>query len=331
MSIYVNGQNRAAFISYNFQGINLGFIQRAKLLLNNYFTTQFSTGAAPQMPLYGGVSQAIAGLIAPPPGYGPAAINQAISLLAQFFSFGISQNPYSFAQSPYSEIGPAKPAQTSQIASLFNALFVFQFKFTPVSMKKFIKKEKVSGKDKFAISSCRGGKLSNLNNSDHLKLAIWDLMKRKKVRNFNKLAKLLKSEYGIEAKVTTVQGRKALKFSNGAMIVDGNGNGALDMSDYNFKGAIKDIEKRWGMKADQILSKAKELTKSGLSFEEAIDYLKSGGTNFSALPQLQAIGISGNFLSALQQFNAFSFAQRPFFPIQQISMMFLSAWLLASP
>ncbi len=206
----------------------------------------------------------------------------------------------------------------------------------------------MSGTDKFAThKSCRTGKHnpSNLNNSDHIKLALWDMFqKAKKTRggfkslgsDWNAIAKRLKEEYGINAKVVTVKTKsgdsiKALKFENGAIIADGAGDGQLDMGDYNFKGAIQDLEKRWGMKADQILSKAKELTKAGLSFEQAIDYLKSGGNTFAALPQLQTMGIPGNFISSLQQFNSFSFANRPFFPIQQISMMFISAWLLASP
>ncbi|MBI2372658.1 MAG: hypothetical protein HYV07_01535 [Deltaproteobacteria bacterium] len=168
----------------------------------------------------------------------------------------------------------------------------------PMSLGNFQRVQQADGVDKFAThQACRTGKdnPSNLNNSDHIKLALYDLLNKqestrggfKSFANPEDLAKKLKDEYGIKAEVTTVKSKegdelKALKFENGAVFADGAGDGQLDMGDYNFKGAIEDIEKRYGAKADDLIGAMKET-------KEATD--KS--------PFLQAFGVENAYQSAL--------------------------------
>jgi hypothetical protein len=103
--------------------------------------------------------------------------------------------------------------------------------------------------DEFGVVGMGMGKnhRSNLANSPEVVLALNNILKGKGNMKSEKVKELLSSEYGIEAEVTEINGRKALQFANGDFIVDGNGNGGLDMNDYNFKGAVQAIQDRFGI------------------------------------------------------------------------------------
>lgn len=68
------------------------------------------------------------------------------------------------------------------------------------------------------------------------------------------LAYTLKSQYGMNASVDTVNGHKAVKFPNGDYIGDGNGNGLIDASEYNFKDATAKIQQNYGLNSDMFNS-----------------------------------------------------------------------------
>ena len=126
--------------------------------------------------------------------------------------------------------------------------------------------------DKFAVAStCRGNRASpsNMNNSPHVTLAIYDILSQKGNKHLTpaKLAQKLQEQYGIHAEVTTIKddkgkAHKALKFDNGDIFADGNGNGLLEVKDYNFKGAIEDIKARYGVEATDV-EKLKQIVEGG--------------------------------------------------------------------
>ncbi len=132
------------------------------------------------------------------------------------------------------------------------------------------------GDDKFAVhQSCVSnvvGNPSNMNNSDHIALAINDVLKNSsevrdgtsfKAMKPEDLKKKLKDEYGIDSELTKVKDKNgteiaALKFSNGAVFADGAGDGKLDTGDYNFAGKVAEIEKKYGVSADELVKGMKD-------------------------------------------------------------------------
>lgn len=103
---------------------------------------------------------------------------------------------------------------------------------------------------------------SNLANSNEVVLALHQILEKNKgkLMKMEDVQKKLLEDYGIKAEVTEIKGRKALKFENGDFIVDSNGNGGLDMSDYKFKEAIKAIEEKYGI-TPETFDKMAELDK----------------------------------------------------------------------
>ncbi len=331
MSIQFNS-NLGIQSVFNFQMISFNQIQRAQNLLSRFFTTGFNA-VQPNYNLAQTPYLSIAGLLPPPAGYSPVAVNSAIALLNSLLTSLTGGRPMAqYASELGTEIPRSNPNPVSMgyTSSIFSAITMIQLRFLPVKMTTFMGSSKVTGKDKFAgKKSCRGSKVSNLNNSDHIKLALWDMKKKGKLKgNFAQIAKVLKEEYGINAKV---EGR-SIKFENGAILADSNGDGILTSADYNFSGAIKDLEKRWGgMKSEDIIKSAKNIAKTyGVSFKDAVEMLKTGSFA-QGFQMLQTAGIDASFLQVFNQFQNFNLAQRPFFPLQDISMMFLTAWVLATP
>lgn len=172
--------------------------------------------------------------------------------------------------------------------------------------------EKPTTKDRFATThTCRGNRASptNLNNSPHVKLAIYDILSHgKKSMKPEALAKELESKYGIHAEVTTVKDdagktHKALKFDNGDVFADANGNGVMDLRDYDFKGAIADLKERYG--ADVSVAQLQELAGGG----------QAQGVNPAELFAQQAQAVGGN---------------RAHFPLNDITRLFSNAFNLAA-
>ena len=107
--------------------------------------------------------------------------------------------------------------------------------------------------DKFGVGRGMGAdRKSNLARSPEVVIALHQILKSKRNLSMEKIKEILKKEYGIDAEVTKVNGRKALRFANGDYIVDSNGNNVLDTGDYNFKGAIKELSKRYGVDINKL-------------------------------------------------------------------------------
>lgn len=184
--------------------------------------------------------------------------------------------------------------------------------------------EGVQEKDRFAThEGCRTGAdtPSNLNNSPHVKLALYNILKdHNDDMPADKLKSELKDRYGIEAELTTVKGDdgrelKALKFQNGDVFADGSGNGSFGMVDYDLKGAVKDIQDKYGVTPEDFDKQAKENKDAG--FGNGAGGI--GGYNEAF----------GNFQSQFQ--SVMSFGQfQPFFPMQELASAFAQAWMFAS-
>ena len=92
------------------------------------------------------------------------------------------------------------------------------------------------------------GHNSNLSNSPEVVLALNNILKNSPdSTSVEDVQKKLKDEYGIEAKIEDINGRKALKFANGDTFVDSSGNGMLGQADYKFGGAVDAIKKKYGL------------------------------------------------------------------------------------
>jgi hypothetical protein len=172
-----------------------------------------------------------------------------------------------------------------------------------------------TGPDKFAVTAtCRSNRSnpSNLNNSPHVKLAIYNILKDNKGRAMSpkKLADELQSRYGIHAEVTTVKndkGRnmKALKFDNGDILADGNGNGVMDLKDYNFKGAVEDIKQRYGVQENEV-EKLKQMVESGGTAGQP----QGQNTAAAFASQVQAAAPGGSFFPTNDIASLFAMALR---------------------
>ncbi len=255
----------------------------AGLLLDTFARSVGARGfAAP------GARSPYAPLLAAPQGYNPHTINKALSHVAslsqqlgalQYGSYPHHQaasflnpnappmplrrrfgnTPISYAGKGGSKVDPNAPFSASKSASV----------------EKSKSAQKKETKDRFAVhKACVSnvvGNPSNLNNSEHIALAINDVLKNSKEYRKGKkgkagfkalkaedLQKQLKDQYGISSEMTKVKDKKgkeidALKFENGGVFADGAGDGKLDLGDYNFKGKIADIEKKYGVKADELV------------------------------------------------------------------------------
>ncbi len=107
--------------------------------------------------------------------------------------------------------------------------------------------------DKFGVGKGMGAnRKSNLAHSPEVVIALHSILKSGRAKSIEQVKEILKKEFGIEAEITKINGRKALRFANGDYIVDSNGNNTLDMGDYNFKGAIKELSKRYGVDINKL-------------------------------------------------------------------------------
>ncbi|MBI4819309.1 MAG: hypothetical protein HY791_23760 [Deltaproteobacteria bacterium] len=281
----------------------------------------------------------------PPPGYSDMALSSAMSSLLSGGLFG--QMGIGKGMGDFGMLGAFGPMCMCMCHHHHGVM--------PMSLGNFQRVQQADGTDKFAThQSCRTGRdnPSNLNNSDHIKLALYDLLNKqettrggfKSFQNPEDLAKKLKDEYGIKAEVTTVKSKegdelKALKFENGAVFADGAGDGQLDMGDYNFKGAIEDIEKRYGAKADDLIGAMKETKQasdkspflqsfgienayqSALSSEgQSQQLLKMYSGGLEAVTQDPTLGALASQLQGLGS---------PMFPSQSILSLFAQAYMLS--
>jgi Mor family transcriptional regulator len=109
-------------------------------------------------------------------------------------------------------------------------------------------------KDEFGTGLGAGeGHDSNLANSPEVVLALNNILKNNQDNaSIEDVQKKLKDEYGIEAKIEDINGRKALKFANGDTFVDSSGNGMMGQADYKFGGAVDAIKKKYGLSDEDI-------------------------------------------------------------------------------
>lgn len=214
----------------------------------------------------------------PPPGYNAGALSQAFETLRGC--------PCHHHHRHHDDMGP----------SLYGVIMSLQMLFigsaTPAKASELQSSQQP---DKFAVhEACRTGKdnPSNLNNADHIKLAIYNELNRSsdsrgayKALTAEELSRRLEQDYGIKSEVTTVKSKegdelKALKFQNGQIFCDGAGDGKLDTGDYNFKGAIDDIKQRYGLddagleKVDQAMRDAATQQRDFLSTLESLPGFK---------------------------------------------------------
>jgi hypothetical protein len=97
------------------------------------------------------------------------------------------------------------------------------------------------------------GHNSNLSNSPEVVLALNSILKDSPdSTSVEDVQKKLKDQYGIEAKIEDINGRKALKFANGDTFVDSSGNGMMGQADYKFGGAVDAIKKKYGLSDEDI-------------------------------------------------------------------------------
>lgn len=187
----------------------------------------------------------------------------------------------------------------------------------------------IQEKDKFAVhESCRTGadNPSNLNNSPHVKLALYNILKDNHDNMPpEQLQKELKDKYGIESELTTVKGNdgrdlKTLKFQNGDQLVDGSGNGSFGMADYNLKGAVKDIQEQYGITPEDFEKNAKAMKDAGLPIGQVM-----GGGQYGGGGQVGGFDYFQAQFSAVMPFGM----QQSFFPMQDISRLFSQAWMFA--
>jgi hypothetical protein len=216
----------------------------------------------------------------PPMGYNPAALAMAMGFLGRC---------------------PCRPNLSALGGASFGMGMCFQMLFMQASIvpMKACKLEKpANAPDEFAThQSCRTGldNPSNLNDADHLKLAIYQTLQRSsgdrggfKAMAPAELQTRLKEDYGIESELTKVKTKSgdeitALKFANGKMFADGAGDGQLDMGDYNFKGAMDDMKTRLGM-SDGDLSKVDEAMRAQFTQQKEFTQALEKIPGFKELP-----------------------------------------------
>jgi hypothetical protein len=114
-------------------------------------------------------------------------------------------------------------------------------------------------KDKYAGLKTGMGHVNdrtNLAQLPEVKIALDEIMSKNKNLKFDKVAELLKKDYGIDAKVIDVKNdkgksAKALEITTPdgrkGIMADGNGNNVLDKNDYKFKEAATDVMKQYGL------------------------------------------------------------------------------------
>lgn len=320
------------------ESVSLQQARAAQQLLGTFgFPSEFQAPAAQQRGLSLNLNVNVnlhlyADLMTAPPGYGPQAMQDASHLLGHCL--------------PRCGMDPSLHMGRSGRA--LYAMFIQLMGHMCIQAPTLGRPPQVSGTDKFATHhSCREGKHnpSNLNDSDHIKLALYNILNRDGTGPYKglppaELAKKLEEEYGIKAEVTKVKSKEgdelaALKFENGAVFSDGAGDGALELRDYDFKGAIEDITKRTGITPEEFARHAGEF-KQGQEWQA--QYQKQ-----IAEFQKMAQGLFGNmgfdfqgaFGPGLEMPMAPPMGVMPrqglreHFPMNQVCMLFLQAYLFA--
>lgn len=328
------------------ESVSLQQARAAQQLLGTFgFPSEFQAPAAPQrgIPLNLNVNLNLnlyADLMVAPPGYGPQAMQHATGLLGQCMP--------QWGMDPCLHGGRSGRAMYSMFAQLFGHMCI--------QAPTLGRPTQVSGTDKFATHhSCREGKHnpSNLNDSDHIKLAIYNILNRDGTGPYKglppaELAKKLEEEYGMKSEVTKVKSKEgeelvSLKFENGAVFSDGAGDGALELRDYDFKGAIEDITKRTGIKPEDFAKHAAQF-KQGQEWQaqyqrQLAEFQQMAGGLFGnlgfdfqgafgpglGLPMAQPLGAMGPMgaMGLMPQ------GQRELFPMNQVCTLFLQAYLFA--
>jgi hypothetical protein len=164
------------------------------------------------------------------------------------------------------------------------------------------------------------GHNSNLSNSPEVVLALNNILKNSPdSTGVEEVQKKLKDEYGIEAKIEDIDGRKALKFANGDTFVDSSGNGMLGQADYKFGGAVDAIKKKYGLSDEDMKQFETEDGKKMLG-------QMSGAREQLSMPQQFNYGFSMD-ISASQ--NSWFGMQNNFLDMQQFAPFFARAFSLA--
>jgi hypothetical protein len=306
------------------QNISYGQVQTAQSLLQHLDGFQDMA--------MGGFQPSLAQMMLQPPmGYLPGAIGQSIAQ-AQGFLQGLQTGLMGGNMAALS-IGNRMLMGLGMFAS---PLFTGNASFNITNMSVNVVgtgPNAPQGRDKFAVTEgCRSGveNPSNLQNSPHVQLALHNILKdNPDGMAADTLKKKLEEDYGIKSELTTVKNKdgtefKALKFENGDVLADGTGNGAFGNMDYNLKGAVADIKEKYGITPEDFEKSMKAQKEAGA--------FQAGGTQAQTLgggfgPQAfnqQFMQIQSMFASAMPFGN-----MQPFFPMQDISMMFTQALMFA--
>ncbi|MFH1808807.1 MAG: hypothetical protein ABIJ09_08675 [Pseudomonadota bacterium] len=176
-------------------------------------------------------------------------------------------------------------------------------------------------KDEFAAGNSAGkGKQSNMANSPETVLALNNILKgHTDNMPFEEVQKQLKDQYGIESKITDVDGRKALEFKNGDKIVDASGNGMLGTADYKFGDAVKSIKEKYGLSDEALKTFDTDEGKKALG-------AMSGAREQLYLPQEHTMAFGFNMTS----FNSsWMGVQNNFLDMRQFEPIFAQAFAFA--
>jgi hypothetical protein len=177
-------------------------------------------------------------------------------------------------------------------------------------------------KDEFAAGNSAGkGKQSNLANSPEAVLALNNILKNSADGTpFEEVQKKLKDEYGIESKITDVDGRKALEFKNGDTLVDASGNGQLGTADYKFGDAVKSIKEKYGLSDEAMKMYESDEGKKALGS-------MAGAREQLYLPQEHSFNFGFNMTSINSSWMG---VQNSFLDMKQFEPIFAQAYAFAS-
>ncbi|MBI3184579.1 MAG: hypothetical protein HYZ28_20785 [Myxococcales bacterium] len=341
-----------------FNSVNVGQAAQAQQLLGLLGSQSgFSAAAQAQFTQLTGGANAYAGLLPQPPGFGQPSISAAHDVLASV-GWGadyILQNAQHAAAT--GDVVELDRCRRMALVLLKDIVRNVATQLKDISAMLGTEKQ-VGGVDKFATHhSCREGKNnpSNMNDSDHIKLAIYNILNRDGTGPYKgltpaELAKKLESEYGIKAEVTKVKSKEgdelnALKFENGAVFADGAGDGALELRDYDFKGAVDDITKRTGVTPEQFAKNAAEFKADRVAMvdfrKQLAAFEKEAADLYGKLDHdLQATtgplhfggGVTADELNQMiKAYEAGKIRQneRYSFPMGQVSSIFFQAYMFA--
>ena len=99
---------------------------------------------------------------------------------------------------------------------------------------------------KGAVNYAEGSKDSVMTDADTVVEIAGILGENKAKMNPDKLAKCL-NERGYEVEATTVNGKKAIRFKNGDVFVDSNGDGGLHLKEMDYMNALTKVEQRFNV------------------------------------------------------------------------------------